>query len=76
MCVLLLLAVSRAHQTALAVAALSSRHSEESGKTAAVAAVNIVRHSGLDELGWGEMEGQRQDIEPIRTDLRNLKAAW
>jgi hypothetical protein len=73
--VLLWLAVSRAHQTALAVAALSSRHSEESG-TAAVAAVSIIRHSGLDELGWGEMEGQRQDIEPIRTDLRNLKAAW
>jgi hypothetical protein len=74
LCVLLWLAASRAHQTALAVAALSSRHSEESGTAAA--AVSIVRHSGLDELGWGEMEGQRQDIEPIKTDLRNLKAAW
>ena len=65
--------ISRAHQTALAVAALNSRHSEGA---AAAAAVSIVRHSGLDELGWGQMEGQRQDIEPIKTDLKNLKAAW
>lgn len=31
---------------------------------------------GLDELSWGELEGQDSSAEPWCTRLASLKAAW
>lgn len=31
---------------------------------------------GLDELSWGELEGQDYKLEPFKERLASLKQAW
>src|SRR5688500_13260082 len=52
---------SRAQQTAVAVAELNVAHAGgESSSSAAAKSISIEQYPGLDELGWGSMEGQQQ----------------
>lgn len=36
----------------------------------------VRKHEGLDELSWGELEGQDSEKDPWKGKLENLKDAW
>ncbi|CAN0327100.1 unnamed protein product [Pylaiella littoralis] len=40
------------------------------------AQVRVRRVEGLDELSWGELEGQDYKVEPFQSRLAALKQAW
>lgn len=42
----------------------------------AAAQVRVRKMEGLDELSWGELEGQDYKLEPFKGRLASLKQAW
>lgn len=66
------------HQTALRVVEENVKCAETAQKNGSpdTEKVPVMKHEGLDELSWGELEGQDSGEEPWKGKLENLRSAW